>query len=71
MGWLLLLSYLMVSNLRMMSLKFSDFTFKNNIPKITLLVIAIITAIFLQWIAVPIVFIFYILLSFQPFKHSK
>ncbi|HWH64333.1 MAG TPA: CDP-alcohol phosphatidyltransferase family protein [Ginsengibacter sp.] len=62
------LSYLMVSNMRMMSLKFSDFTLKNNIPKIALLAIAIITAIFLQWIAVPIVFIFYIILSLSTIK---
>lgn len=67
-GLVFILSYLMVSNLRMMSLKFSDFTFKNNIPKITLLVITIITAIFLQWIAVPVVFVFYIILSLSTIK---
>lgn len=60
---IIVLSYLMVSNHRMMSLKFSDFTFKNNLPKIILLVVAIVAALFLQWIAVPIVFIIYILLS--------
>ena len=65
---IIVLSYLMVSNMRMMSLKFSDFTLKNNIPKIALLAIAIITAIFLQWIAVPIVFIFYIILSLSTIK---
>lgn len=65
---IILLSYLMVSNIRMMSLKFSDFSFKNNVPKITLLFIAIITAVFLQWVAVPVVFIFYILLSLSTIK---
>jgi len=60
---IILLSYLMVSNHRMMALKFPDFTLKNNMPKIILLVIAIIAAIFLHWIAVPVVFIVYILLS--------
>ena len=60
---IIVLSYLMVSNHRMMSLKFADFTFKNNLPKIILLVIAIVAALFLQWIAVPVVFIVYILLS--------
>ena len=54
--------------IRMMALKFPDYTLKNNIPKIILLVIAIITAIFLQWIAVPVVFIFYILLSLSTIK---
>jgi CDP-diacylglycerol--serine O-phosphatidyltransferase len=52
-----------------MALKFSDFKVKNNLPKIILLVIAIIAALFLQWIAVPVVFIFYVLLSlFFPQK---
>ncbi len=59
----LLLSYLMVSNIPIMGMKFKDFTLKNNLPKIILLVIAIISAIFLQWIAVPVIFISYILLS--------
>ncbi len=65
---IIVLSYLMVSNHRMMSLKFSDFTFRNNIPKIILFVIAIIAAIFLQWVAVPVIFIFYVLLSLNKSK---
>ncbi|MEO8819795.1 MAG: CDP-alcohol phosphatidyltransferase family protein [Ginsengibacter sp.] len=62
-GTIIILSYLMVSNYRMMSLKFSDFTLKNNLTKIILLVIAIVAGLFLQWIAVPVVFIVYVLLS--------
>ncbi|MGN6249681.1 MAG: CDP-alcohol phosphatidyltransferase family protein [Ginsengibacter sp.] len=66
---ILITGYLMLSNHRMMALKFSDFKVKNNLPKIILLVIAIIAALFLQWIAVPVVFIFYVLLSlFFPQK---
>ncbi|HEY5370237.1 MAG TPA: CDP-alcohol phosphatidyltransferase family protein [Hanamia sp.] len=60
---IIVLSYLMVSNHRMMSLKFRDFTFKSNLSKIILLAVAIIAALLLQWIAVPVVFIVYILLS--------
>ena len=67
---IIVLSYLMVSNHRMMSLKFPDFTFKNNLPKIILLVVAIIAALFLQWIAVPVVFIIYILLSLTISKNK-
>ena len=63
-GLVIVLSWLMISNLRMMSLKFSDFTIKNNTPKIILLAIAVIAAVFLQWVAVPVVFLFYILLSY-------
>jgi CDP-diacylglycerol--serine O-phosphatidyltransferase len=53
----------MVSTLPLMALKFKDFTIKNNLPKIILLVIALVAAILLQWLAVPVVFIAYIILS--------
>jgi CDP-diacylglycerol--serine O-phosphatidyltransferase len=65
---IIVLSYLMVSNVRMMALKFPDYTLKNNLPKVILILIAIVSAIFLQWIAVPVVFIFYILLSLSTNK---
>ena len=60
---ILVLSLLMVSTLPLMALKFKDFTVKNNLPKIILLVIAIVSAFLLQWLAVPVVFIAYIILS--------
>ena len=60
---IILLSGLMVSQLPMMALKFKDYTFKNNLPKIILVIIAIVAAIFLKWIAVPATFIAYIILS--------
>ena len=58
-----LVSWLMVSTLPLMALKFKDFTVKNNLPKIILLVIALVVAIFLKWLAVPVVFVAYIILS--------
>ncbi|MEO8853949.1 MAG: CDP-alcohol phosphatidyltransferase, partial [Ginsengibacter sp.] len=68
---ILLLSYLMVSNHRMMALKFADRTLKNNLPKLILLIVAIIAALFLQWIAVPVVFIIYVLISIFTQDKSK
>jgi CDP-diacylglycerol--serine O-phosphatidyltransferase len=65
---ILVLSYLMISNIRMMSLKFPDFTLKTNMPKIILLAISIIAALFLHWAAVPVVFVFYILFSLTTSK---
>ena len=65
---IIVLSYLMVSNIRMMSLKFPDFTLKTNMPKIILLTISIIAALFLHWAAVPVVFVFYILFSLTTSK---
>ena len=66
--WLLyaiivLLSFLMISNLSLMALKFKDFSVQNNLPKIILILSAVIAAIFLQWLAVPVIFILYIILS--------
>lgn len=58
-----LLSWLMVSNLPIMAMKFKDYGVKSNLPKIILLGIAIIAAFIFHWLAVPIVFIVYIILS--------
>ncbi len=65
---IVVLSFLMISNIPMMSLKFSDRSLKNNRSKIILLIIAIIAAIFLQWMAVPIIFLCYLLLSLTTLK---
>lgn len=60
---ILVLSWLMVSKLPMMAMKFKDYTIKNNVSKIILVVITILSAILLKWLAVPVVFIAYIILS--------
>ncbi len=62
-GLIILLSWLMVSKLPLMALKFKDFTIKNNLPKFILVGIAVIAALFLKWLAIPVVFIAYIILS--------
>jgi len=58
-----IVSYLMVSTLPMLALKFKDATIKGNLPKIILLVVAIVAAVLLHWLAVPVVFIVYVILS--------
>ncbi len=58
-----ILSYFMVSKMPMLSLKLKGFSIKNNLPQFILIVITIVAAIFLQWLAAPVVFIFYIILS--------
>jgi CDP-diacylglycerol---serine O-phosphatidyltransferase len=60
---IVVISWLMVSNLPLMALKFKDYSLKNNRHKITLLCIGLIAAIFLKWLAVPVVFVAYIGLS--------
>lgn len=58
-----LVSYLMITTLPLMALKFNDRTIKGNLPKIILVLIAILAALIFQWLAVPVVFICYIILS--------
>ena len=62
-GVIALLSWLMVSTLPLMALKFKDYTLKNNIPKLILLAVAILSAFLFQWLAVPLIFLAYIFLS--------
>lgn len=56
-------SYLMVSTLPMMALKFNGFSVKKLLPFIVLAVIAVIAALFFGWLAVPVAFIAYVIIS--------
>ena len=60
---ILILSWLMVSNVPIMAFKFKDYSIKNNLPRVILLLIAASSILLLKWLAVPIVFIAYIILS--------
>ena len=62
-GLIILLSWLMVSRIPIMSLKFKDYTIANNFPKLILLAIAIAAILFLGWFAVPVIFLAYLLVS--------
>lgn len=59
----LLLCWLMLSSLKLMALKFRDYTVNGNLPKILLLVSSLLLLILFKWIAIPFIFILYILLS--------
>lgn len=67
---ILLLSYLMISTLPLMALKFKVFSIRNNLSKFLLLAIAVIAAFIFKWAAVPVVFIAYVVLSLA-FKNKK
>jgi CDP-diacylglycerol--serine O-phosphatidyltransferase len=57
------LSFLMVSDIPMMSLKFTGLRISENLPRYLLLVLAVLTFVLISWVAVPIIFISYIILS--------
>lgn len=57
------LSYLMVCDRSFMALKFKDYSVQNNLDKYILVGAAIISAVFLKWLAVPVIFILYCIVS--------
>ena len=62
-GLIFVLSWLMVSTLPLMALKFKDFRLKNNLPKYLLVVIAIAAIVILKWLAAPVILLAYVLIS--------
>jgi len=59
----LLLSYGMISRFPVMAMKFSKAAAGQQVPRMLLLLIALVALYFFHWLAVPVVFLFYIVLS--------
>lgn len=70
-GTILLVSYLMVSRLPMLALKFNGFSVKKMLPFIIIALIAIAGALSFGWLAVPLTFIAYVILSLLFKKHES
>jgi len=62
-GLVALFSWLMVSSIPLMALKFKDFSFKNNLPKYLLAIVSLAAIFILQWLAVPAIVLAYVLIS--------
>lgn len=62
-GISLLLSWLMVSTIPLMALKFKDYSFRNNKEKYILIALAIILSVVLKWMAIPAIILAYVVLS--------
>ena len=62
-GIIALLAWLMISNIGIMSLKFKDSTLKSNTPKIIIAAVAILAAVTLKWVAIPVVLLAYVIVS--------
>lgn len=62
-GLTLVMCYLMVSELPLISFKFKNFGWKGNEPRYVLLIISIASIVFLQFMAIPIIILLYILIS--------
>ena len=70
-GVIIVISYVMVSTLPMLALKFKDVNFKKLLPFVILLIIIITTAIIFGWLAVPISFVAYVILSLAFSKKAS
>ena len=62
-GIILFLSYGMVSRLPMLSMKFSGKQDPQLLPRLILVILSAVAIIFLQWLAIPLIFLFYIIVS--------
>ena len=67
---IIILSYLMVSTKPILALKFKNVSVKKLMPFIIIAVVAIISAFFIQWMAVPLSFLVYVILSLFN-KHTS
>lgn len=67
---IVILSYLMVSNYRFLALKFSGGR-KNISSYLILAAAAIAAALFLQWLAVPLIFVLYAIMPASVKKETK
>ena len=59
----LFLTYLMNAELPLFSLKFKEYSIKNNLMKYLFLVACLLMIIFLQYISIPLIIILYVVLS--------
>jgi CDP-diacylglycerol--serine O-phosphatidyltransferase len=60
---IIILSWLMVSKLPLLSLKFKNYNLKNNLPKLLLAIVAVVSALLLKWLAIPVTIAIYIIIS--------
>ena len=62
-GLILLTSYLMVSTLPMLALKFNGFTVKKALPFLLIALVSVVAALVFGWLAVSLGFFAYVILS--------
>lgn len=68
---ILIMSYLMISTLPMIAIKFKNVTVKQLIPFFILAAIAIIGGFILGWLIAPVTFIAYVILSLLTHKQTS
>ncbi|WP_299060650.1 CDP-alcohol phosphatidyltransferase family protein [uncultured Polaribacter sp.] len=59
----LVLTYLMNAEIPLFSLKFKEYSIKNNVVKYLFLIISLLMIITLQYLSIPLIILFYVVLS--------
>jgi CDP-diacylglycerol--serine O-phosphatidyltransferase len=67
---ILIVSWLMISRLPLMAMKFKNLSLKDNMPKYILILFSVASVFIFQWLSVPVIFIGYIILSLA-FKNKN
>jgi len=62
-GVIILLSFLMLSNFRLIALKFKSFAIRDNMTRYTLVFASMVLIALMGWLSVPLIFVFYVVLS--------
>jgi len=68
---IIILGFLMVSNIKLFSLKIKNLQVKGNKLKISMILIAVVLFAFLQYLSIPIIILTYITLSLTLYKTNK
>jgi len=66
-----IVAYLMVCKAPMIALKFKKLNIKHDLPKLILITVAVFAGILLHWLAVPVVFVAYVILSLAMPEYAK
>lgn len=70
-GIILVNSFLLVSELPLMALKFKDYRLKGNLEKYIFLIASVILILLMKILAVPVIFALYILISIISIKRNE
>jgi CDP-diacylglycerol--serine O-phosphatidyltransferase len=61
---IVILAYLMVSKRTFMAMKFKKLSFQSNLLQYIMIGVAVVSIVLLKWLAVPVIFLCYLLVSF-------
>jgi len=70
-GMVILLSFLLISNLKLMALKFADYSWENNKGRYMLIAISLVLIIWLKSFSIPVILILYLILSLLGLQEKK